>query len=37
VSLIADKAIAYRTIMDVLYTAGQAELGDYNFLVLKSE
>ncbi|BDG05931.1 ExbD/TolR family protein [Anaeromyxobacter oryzae] len=37
VSLVADKHIAYRTIMEVLYTAGQAELGDYNFLVLKNE
>jgi biopolymer transport protein ExbD len=37
VSVIADKQIAYRTIMDVLYTAGQAELGEYNFLVLKNE
>ncbi|WP_242395351.1 ExbD/TolR family protein [Anaeromyxobacter oryzisoli] len=37
VSVVADKQIAYRTIMDVLYTAGQAELGEYNFLVLKNE
>jgi biopolymer transport protein ExbD len=37
VSLVADRSIAYRTIMEVLYTAGQAELGDYNFLVLKRE
>ncbi len=37
VSLVADKHISYRTIMDVLYTAGQAELGEYNFLVLKNE
>jgi biopolymer transport protein ExbD len=37
VNLIADKKISYRTLMEVLYTAGQAELGEYKFLVLKNE
>lgn len=37
VNLVADKKIAYRTLMEVLYTAGQAELGEYNFMVLKNE
>jgi biopolymer transport protein ExbD len=36
VNVVADKRIAYRTLMDVLYTAGQAELGEYKFMVLKS-
>jgi biopolymer transport protein ExbD len=36
VNLVADKKISYRTIMDVLYTAGQAELGEYKFMVLKA-
>ena len=37
VNVVADKKIAYRTLMDVLYTAGQAELGEYKFMVLKKE
>ncbi len=36
VNVVADKRITYRTIMDVLYTAGQAELGEYKFMVLKA-
>ncbi len=35
VNVVADKKITYRTLMDVLYTAGQAELGEYKFMVLK--
>ncbi len=37
VNVIADRRIPYRTLMEVLYTAGQAELGEYRFMVLKSE
>jgi biopolymer transport protein ExbD len=37
VNVIADRRIPYRTLMEVLYTAGQAELGEYKFMVLKSE
>jgi biopolymer transport protein ExbD len=37
VNIAADKRIPYRTIIDVLYTAGQAELGEYQFMVLKNE
>jgi biopolymer transport protein ExbD len=37
VNIIADKRIPYRTLMEVLYTAGQAELGEYKFMVLKNE
>jgi biopolymer transport protein ExbD len=37
VNVVADKKIPYRTIMDVLYTAGQAELGEYKFMVLKND
>jgi biopolymer transport protein ExbD len=37
INVVADKKIPYRTLMDVLYTAGQAELGEYKFMVLKSE
>ena len=33
----ADRKIPYRTLMEVLYTAGQAELGEYKFMVLKNE
>jgi len=36
VNIVADKKITYRTLMDVLYTAGQAELGEYKFMVLKT-
>ena len=35
VNIVADKKVSYRTLMDVLYTAGQAELGEYKFMVLK--
>lgn len=37
VNVVADKKVPYRTLMEVLYTAGQAELGEYKFMVLKSE
>jgi biopolymer transport protein ExbD len=37
VNVVADKRIPYRTLMEVLYTAGQAELGEYKFMVLKAE
>ncbi|SRR6266568_3204348 len=37
VNVIADRRIPYRTVMEVLYTAGQAELGEYKFMVMKSE
>ena len=37
INVVADKRIPYRTLMEVLYTAGQAELGDYKFTVLKAE
>jgi biopolymer transport protein ExbD len=36
VNVVADKKVSYRTLMDVLYTAGQAELGEYKFMVLKA-
>ncbi len=37
INVVADKKIPYRTLMEVLYTAGQAELGEYKFMVLKGE
>jgi biopolymer transport protein ExbD len=37
VNVVADRQIPYRTLMEVLYTAGQAELGEYKFMVLKTE
>jgi biopolymer transport protein ExbD len=37
VNIVADKKLPYRTLMDVLYTAGQAELGEYKFMVLKGD
>jgi biopolymer transport protein ExbD len=37
VNVIADRRIPYRTVMEVLYTAGQAELGEYKFMVMKQE
>jgi len=37
VNVIADRRVPYRTLMEVLYTAGQAELGEYKFMVLKNE
>jgi biopolymer transport protein ExbD len=36
-NVVVDRRIPYRTLMDVLYTAGQAELGEYKFMVLKSD
>ena len=36
-NVVVDKRIPYRTLMDVLYTAGQAELGEYKFMALKAE
>jgi biopolymer transport protein ExbD len=37
VNVIADKRVPYRTLMEVLYTAGQAELGEYKFMVMKQQ
>jgi len=37
VNIISDKRVPYHTILDVLYTAGQAELGQYKFMALTSE
>jgi biopolymer transport protein ExbD len=37
INVVADKKIPYRTLMEVLYTAGQAELGEYKFMVLKND
>ncbi len=37
VNVVADKNVPYRTLMEILYTAGQAELGEYKFMVLKRE
>jgi biopolymer transport protein ExbD len=37
VNIIADRRIPYRTVMEVLYTAGQTELGEYKFMVMKQE
>jgi biopolymer transport protein ExbD len=37
INLVADKRVTYRTLMEVLYTAGQAELGEYKFMVLKAQ
>jgi biopolymer transport protein ExbD len=37
VNVIADRKITYRTLMEVLYTAGQAELGEYKFMVMKND
>jgi biopolymer transport protein ExbD len=36
-SVIADQHVAYRLLMEVLYTAGQAELGNYRFIVIQDE
>jgi biopolymer transport protein ExbD len=35
INLVADKRIPYRTVMEILYTAGQAELGEYKLMVMK--
>jgi len=37
INVIADRKITYRTLMEVLYTAGQAELGEYKFMVMKND
>jgi biopolymer transport protein ExbD len=37
INVVADKKISYRTLMEILYTAGQAELGEYKFMVMKNE
>ena len=37
VNIISDKRIPYQTLLAVLYTAGQAELGEYKFMVMKGE
>ena len=37
INVVVDRKIPYRTLMDVLYTAGQAELGEYKFMVLKND
>jgi biopolymer transport protein ExbD len=37
VNVIADRRVPYRTIMEILYTAGQAELGEYKLMVLKAD
>ena len=37
VNVVADKKVPYRTLMEVLYTAGQAELGEYKFMVMKND
>ena len=37
INVIADRGISYRTLMEVLYTAGQAELGEYKFMVMKND
>jgi biopolymer transport protein ExbD len=37
VNVVVDKRVPYRTLMEILYTAGQAELGEYKFMVLKRE
>ena len=37
VNVVADKKIPYRTLMEILYTAGQAELGEYKFMVMKND
>jgi biopolymer transport protein ExbD len=36
-NVVADRTIPYRTLMEILYTAGQAELGEYKFMVMKNE
>jgi len=37
INVVADRKITYRTLMEVLYTAGQAELGEYKFMVMKND
>ncbi len=36
-SIIGDKRIPYRMLTEILYTAGQAELDNYRFVVIKNE
>src|SRR5207248_3319391 len=36
VNVIADRRIPYRTVLAVLYTAGQAELSSYKLMALKA-
>lgn len=36
-SVIADQHVPYRLLMEVLYTAGQAELSNYRFVVIQNE
>ena len=35
--LIADKRIPFRLLSEVMYTAGQAEYGNFKFAVIKKE
>lgn len=37
VNIIADKRVPYQTLLAVVYTAGQAELGQYKLMALKLE
>jgi biopolymer transport protein ExbD len=37
INVIVDKKVTYRTLMELLYTAGQAGLGEYQLLVKKDE
>jgi biopolymer transport protein ExbD len=37
VNVIADRRVPYRTLVEVLYSAGQAELGEYKLMVMKRE
>jgi biopolymer transport protein ExbD len=36
VNVVADKHITYKTLTEVLYTAGQSELGEFKLMVLKA-
>jgi len=36
-SVIADQHVPYRLLMEVLYTAGQAELSNYRFVIIQGE
>jgi len=35
--VVADKAIAFHTLTEILYTAGQAEFGNFKFAVLRND
>jgi biopolymer transport protein ExbD len=37
VNIISDKRVPYQTLLQVLYTAGQAELGSYKLMALKTD